>query len=614
MRRREQIKDHVREAEDFSARALLLFFFVLVGLGILVSRLVYLQLVSHEHFTTLSDKNRLRVMPESPLRGRIFDRNGQLLAENIPSHSVSITPDQVKDMDAALAGLGQLVSITAGDLDRFKRLRGQTPHFMPVPVRLNLSDEEMGRVAVNLHRLPGVELGAQMLRYYPLGELGVHAIGYVGRISQKDFENDETGNYSPTDFIGKSGVESYYEQVLRGKVGYRQVETNARGVPLREVERVPPVPGQDLYLNLDMHLQAVAESVLGAERGAVVAIDPRNGAVLAMASMPGYDPNWFVTGIDSQRYTELRDSPDQPLFNRVLRGRYPPGSTIKPFVGLAGLEYGLRTASSKILCPGWYSLPRNSHRYRDWRHTGHGTVDLERALVNSCDVYFYDLAKDMGVDRMHDYLVHFGFGIETGLDTRGELPGLFPSTHWKRKALKKSWYLGESLIAGIGQGYDLSTPLQLAVATATLSTRGKRMAPRLLAAREDRVSGRRTAEPVQLLEKVRAVNPANWDSVIRGMVGVVQYGTASKANIGLRYSMAGKTGTAQMFGIKQNERYNEELIAKRLRDHAWFIGFAPVESPQIAVAVIIENGGSGGTVAAPAARTVMDAYLDRGAK
>lgn len=609
--RRDPIKDHVREAQNFTPRALLLSFFVLVGVAILVARLAYLEIINADHFTTLSDKNRLRLMPEAPLRGRIFDRSGQLLAENVPSHILTITPDQVKDLDATLAELEKMVLISPGDRRRFMRLLGQSPRFLPVPIRLNLTDEEVGSVAVNLHRLAGVDLDAQMLRYYPLGPLAVHAVGYVGRMSEKDYARVDTSNYAPSDFIGKSGVESFYEDVLRGKMGYRQVETNAHGVQLREVDRVPPQPGKNLYLNLDVQLQAMAESLLGAERGAIVALDPRTGAVLAMVSQPGYDPNWFVTGIDIERYASLRDSPDQPLFNRVLRGLYPPGSTIKPFVGLAGLESGLRRVNSRIFCPGWYSLPRNSHRYRDWKHSGHGSVDLAHAIEQSCDVYFYDLAKDMGVDRMNSFLVRFGIGVETGIDLRGELPGVSPTTQWKRKVLKKPWYLGETLIAGIGQGYVLSTPLQLAVATAALAMDGKRMAPRIVAMREDQVSGERVNEPLLEMTRIRQVNKDNWAAVVQGMVGVVEHGTASGISHGLRYTMAGKTGTAQVFGIKQNERYNEATTAKHLRDHAWFISYAPVESPRIALAVIVENGGSGSGVAAPVARQVSDYYLNQ---
>lgn len=601
----------MREAENFGARALLLGFFVLVGLAILIARLGYLQIFNLDHYTTLSDKNRLRLMPETPLRGRILDRDGQLLAENVPSHILTITPDQVKNLDVTLAELEKLVVISAGDKKRFKRLVGQSPRFLPVPVRMNLTEEEVGAVAVNLHRLPGVELDAQMLRYYPLGPVAVHAIGYVGRMSEKDYARVDTTNYAPSDFIGKAGVESFYEEVLRGRMGYRQVETNAHGVQLREVDRVPPVPGKNLYLNIDIGLQAYAESLLAGERGSIVALDPRSGAVLAMVSQPGYDPNWFVTGIDSVRYAALRDSPDQPLFNRVLRGRYPPGSTIKPFVGLAGLEYGLRGINTRVACPGWYTLPRNSHRYRDWKHSGHGSVDLVHALEQSCDVYFYDLAKDMGVDRMKVYLARFGFGVETGIDLKGELPGLFPSTLWKRKALKTPWYQGETLIAGIGQGYVLSTPLQLAVATGALAMQGVRMAPRVVAVREDQVAKTREQEPVVVAEKIKVVNQRDWDTVIGGMVGVVEHGTANGIRHGLRYTLAGKTGTAQVFGIKQNERYNEATTAKHLRDHAWFIAYAPVEAPQIAVAVIVENGGSGSGVAAPVARKVTDYYLNR---
>ncbi|VAX02396.1 Peptidoglycan D,D-transpeptidase MrdA [hydrothermal vent metagenome] len=421
----------------------------------------------------------------------------------------------------------------------------------------------------------------------------------------------DSTNYEGTDFIGKTGIEKFYEDLLHGEVGVEQVETNAQGRTLRVLERTPPIPGLNLYLNLDIELQRIAEAAFGDNNGALAAIDPSNGNVLALVSMPTFDPNLFVGGIDSKTYRALQDSPDQPMFNRVLRGRYPPGSTIKPFVGLAGLEYGLIDPNVSTYCQGWYMLDGDDHKYRDWKKTGHGRMDLTQAIVESCDVYFYDLALTLGIDRIFQFLEPFGFNDLTGIDTSGELTGLVPSRQWKRRAKRTPWYPGETLITGIGQGFFLATPLHLAEATATLSRYGHQLRPRLLAATEDPDSREIIGQPAVPNIAVPVLNQANWDYIIRAMTKVVHSpkGTARRIGQGAKYKIAGKTGTAQVFGIKQDEEYVEEEIAKKLRDHALFVGFAPVENSRIAVAVVVENGGSGGAVAAPIARKVMDYYL-----
>lgn len=605
------IKDHLRETMLFNRRMLVAGVVVVLLIFILLGRLAQLQLFEHEHYTTLSENNRVSIRPLVPTRGLIYDRNGVLLAQNLPSFRLELVPERVPDMDQTLDELAKLVRISDEDLDRFREQLKVTRRFEGVPLRFRLSDEEVARVAAHRHRLPGVLINADLARHYPLGELTAHAVGYVGRINIEELRQLDPSNYKGSHYIGKVGIEKYYEDILHGKVGYQRVETNAQSRVLRKMDRTLPIPGQTLHLNLDARLQLAAQQAFGEENGALVAIDPRNGAVLALVSMPSYDPNMFVNGLDSATYRVLRDSPDRPLFNRALQGQYPPGSTIKPFMGLAGLELKVTEPAREVDCPGWYMLKNDERRYRDWKKGGHGEVDLERAIVESCDVYFYDLAFELGIDRIHSYLSHFGFGKRTGIDVNGELAGLLPSREWKKATYNQRWYHGETLITGIGQGFTLSTPLQLASATATLASRGQRMQPALVQSFQR--PGDENVIPLEphRLEAVTIHQQKNWDFIIRAMKRVVHsiYGTARRINVNLSYTIAGKTGTAQVFGIKQDEEYVAEDIEKRLRDHALFIAFAPVEEPRIAVAVIVENGGSGGAVAAPVARKVMDAFL-----
>jgi penicillin-binding protein 2 len=483
-----------------------------------------------------------------------------------------------------------------------------------VPLRFHLSDEEVGRFSVNRHRFPGVDIQAGLARHYPLGSLAVHALGYVGRIDENALKGLDTSNYNGTTHIGKTGIEKTYETVLHGEVGVQQVEITAQGRVLRVLQSTPPVPGRNLYLTLDSRLQDAAEKAFGDHTGTAIAIDPRNGDILALVSMPTYDPNPFVNGIEYADYKALRDDDKEPLFNRALRGQYPPGSTIKPFMGLAGLEQGITTARSSTYCPGFFMLPGNTRKYRDWKHTGHGTVNLSSAITQSCDVYFYDLAMSMGIDRIHDYLAHFGFGSLTGIDIQGELPGLLPSPEWKRARRGQAWFPGETVITGIGQGFFMATPLQLAVAAATLANRGKRIRPSIIHAEQDAGSTALLPHMLQIEETLSVQDPKNWDTVINAMIDVVHSarGTARHIGIDSPYKIAGKTGTAQVYGLKQDEKYDAKLIDEKLRDHALFIAFAPADKPKIAVAVVVEHGGGGGSVAAPIARAIIDSYLQGG--
>ena len=583
---------------------------VLALLG-LIARLFYLQVVQHDLYTTESEDNRVKIVALPPNRGLIFDRNGVPLADNLPSYHLEITPEQVKDMDGTLYALSAIVDLRSEDLGRFRTLLKHTRRFDAVPLRFHLSEEEVARFSINRHRFPGVDIAVRLSRHYPLGKYAVQAVGYVGRIDEDELQTLDPANYSGTTHNGKIGIEKSYENLLHGTVGYQQVEINAQGRVLRVLATTPPVAGQNLYLNIDFRLQVIAEAALGGNNGALVAIDPTTGDVLALVSTPSYDPEPFVNGIDNATYKALQTDPDKPLYNRALRGQYPPGSTIKPFMGLAGLALGVTDAEHHVFCPGFFQLPGVTHKYRDWRHEGHGSIALRDAIIQSCDVYFYQLALALGIDRIDDFLSRFGLGRNTGIDVLEEKPGLLPTREWKRRVRKQDWYQGETLITGIGQGYLLVTPLQLASATATLSMRGQRYAPRLLHATQNPGGGALKLVPPQILPKVDGVAPDAWQTVIDAMTGVVNsaHGTARTIGVNAPYLIAGKTGTAQVFGIKQGERYNKNALDESLLDHALFVAFAPVEQPRIAVAVIIEHGGHGGSVGAPIVRTVMDQYL-----
>ena len=602
-------KDNTAESELFFRRALVVLFAVFLSLLAVAGRLVYLQVLNHERFTTLSESNRVRLQPLPPTRGFIYDRNGVLLADNLASYHLEITREQVKDLDTTLAELRQRIELTDADIERYRKLARRAPPYTGVPLRFRLTDEEIARLAVDLYRLPGVDIKADLTRRYPLGPLAVHAIGYVGRIDENELRRLDPGQYNGSTHIGKTGVERSYEDLLRGRTGWQQVETNAEGRPLRVLSRTPPVPGQHIYLSIDVRLQAVAEKALEDYNGAIVALDPRNGEILALASQPTYDPNPFVNGIDFASYRLLNTSKDRPLLNRALRGIYPPGSTVKPLMALAGLEYGEVNRYSGVFCPGFYRLPGSSHKFRDWRRGGHGSVSMDRAIAQSCDVYFYNLAFNLGIDRIHEFLDRFHLGRPTGVDLPGEKSALLPSQEWKRRVHKHAWFAGDTISAGIGQGYFLTTPLQLAHATAVISQRGADFKPRVLLATEDPGTRIKTPEAPRPLPLVTVKNPQFWDTVIAGMIHVVEGGTAHRIGIGAKYRIAGKTGTAQVFTVGQNERYNASRLARHLLDHALFVAFAPAGDPRIAVAVIAEHGGGGSKTAAPMARKVMDAYL-----
>ncbi len=610
------IKDPYRERRLFLNRAILGAFFSTLLIIVLVARMVYLQVVQHEHFTTLSTNNRVSLQPIAPTRGLIFDRNGVLLAQNLPTFSLEIVQERVDDLEATLDRITKLINVRDEDIKRFRDELKRSRRFEAVPLRFRLSDEEVALIAVNNHRLPGVEINSALTRHYPLGELTAHSVGYVGRINEREMRKldaipNAATNYAATNYIGKIGVEKSYETLLHGNVGFQQVETNARGRVLRVLEYTPPMPGQNLTLNIDIELQRTAEKAFGEERGALVAIEPGSGAVLSLVSVPSYDPNLFVNGIPLTTYRSLSTSSDQPLFNRALRGQYPPGSTTKPFLGLAGLELGTINTMDTVNCKGYYLLKNDERRYRDWKKKGHGVVDLTRAIVESCDVFFYDLALNLGIDNISSYLANFGFGSKTNIDIGGDAEGLLPSREWKRRARREPWFPGETLITGIGQGFFLATPLQLASATATFASRGKLMKPTVVRGIENPSSHDFNLMPATLFNEVPINEAGNWWRIEQAMTKVVHdtHGTARRISRGLKYKIAGKTGTSQVFGIKQDEEYVAEDIEKRLRDHALFIAFAPADEPKIAIAAIVENGGSGGSVAAPIIRQIMDRYL-----
>jgi len=613
---RSTFKDHIRESLVFSSRSIIASIITVLLVLLLIAQLAWLQIFQKEHYSTLSENNRVNILPLPPTRGLIYDRNGALMAQNLPSFTLEIVPEHVNDLDVTLDEIQKLVMLNKEDLKRFHRGLKRKRRFEGVPLRFRLNDEEVAKISVNQYRLPGVEINAALSRDYPLGQLASHTIGYVSRINERELKKINASEYSGTSHIGKIGIERSYEKLLHGRVGFQHVETNAQGRILNVLERTLPVPGKNLYLTLDAKVQAIAEKAFADNTGALVAIDPRNGDVLAMVSIPTFDPNLFVNGLDSATYKSLRDSPDRPLFNRALTGQYPPGSTLKPLIGLAGLELEEVLANEQINCPGWYMLKNDERRYRDWKKEGHDETDLTKAIVESCDVYFYDLSLALGIDRIHQYLSQFGLGKRTNIDIHGELSGLLPSRLWKRKAKSLPWFPGETLITGIGQGFMLTTPLQLASVTATLGKLGQGYQPRLLHHIIDPETQVTTQQKNVALEPIPKVNEANWQTIVSAMQKVVHSirGTARSINHNLPYKVAGKTGTAQVFSIKQDEEYVKEDIKKKLRDHALFIGFAPVNDPQIAVAIIVENGGSGGAVAAPLARKVMDQYLLQGAE
>ncbi|MBK6960591.1 MAG: penicillin-binding protein 2 [Gammaproteobacteria bacterium] len=576
--------------------------------GALVWRYFDLQISRHGDFVTLAERNRIHVRAIPPPRGLIFDRNGILLADNRPGFTLSIAVERAGNLDALLGALDELLDLGDSEIERFRELAARRRPYESVPLRYNLSELEQSLLAVNEYRLDGVEIAAQLIRHYPLGERFAHVLGYVGRIDERELKTLDPAAYSGIYLIGKTGLERFYERELLGRPGAEYVETNARGRVMRVLDRVPPAAGANLRLHLDARLQEVAYQALAGARGAVVAIDTKTGGVLAMASAPSFDPNPFVTGISTAEYKALIESPDNPLFDRAVRGQYPPGSTVKPVFGLAALDSGIATPSFGIYDPGFFRLDNSTHKYRDWKRGGHGIVNLYDAIVQSCDVYFYTVGTRMGIDRLHRYATAFGFGAPTGVDLPNEAAGIMPSREWKPGARGLAWYPGDTVNTSIGQGFMTATPLQLAVATSRIAMRGEVRAPRLgRTLGLSPVANPPSAAPIRVASE-------HWDEIFRGMRGVVEdrQGTARSAIAAMgpaTYTMAGKTGTAQVVGVKQNARYDPRRLTKTQLDHALFIAFAPVESPRIAVGVLVENGEHGSSTAAPVARRVIDAFM-----
>ena len=630
MNRRVELRNSQREIHNFRSRLMFGVGLVLVMFSLLLIRFVYLQIIKHSHYETLAENNRISIVPIVPSRGVIVDRNGEILARNYSGYTLEITPSKVADIEALISELSLLVDITAKDRKRFKKLLAESRNFESLPIRNRLSDEEVARFAAQRYRFKGVDIKARLFREYPHRELTSHFIGYIGRINEQDMSlleaSEDATNYLGSDYIGKIGIEQSYEKVLHGTTGIQRVEVDSAGREVRTISSTAPVSGNGLTLTLDVKLQAVTEQAFGNYRGAMVAIDPSNGEILAFVSKPGYDPNLFIDGIDEQSWDELSNSPDVPLNNRALRGQYPPGSTIKPFMALAGLTLGKRNASYTIKDPGYFSLPNTSHRYRDWKLDGHGSVDLFKSVVVSCDTYYYGLANELGIDNIYNFMSQFGFGKKTGIDLEGEVSGLLPSSEWKQRRHKQIWYPGDTISVGIGQGYNLVTPLQLAAATATLANNGIAHRPHLVKKIQPVPNALSNTLPNTLPEAQPApantpISPPasgpkiNLDTehialVKRAMVAVTKPGgTAAGAGWGVPYVMAGKTGTAQVINIKQGEKYDEKKVDERHRDHAWFIAFAPAEQPKIALVVLVENGGHGSSTAAPIARKVLDYFM-----
>ncbi|MBB1485512.1 penicillin-binding protein 2 [Oceanospirillum sediminis] len=597
------------EQSIFRERVFVAFLFVILLVLVLVGRMLYLQVYQYDIYTTRSDKNRMHVRAIPPTRGLIFDRNGRILAENLPSYNLTFVRERAGDTAAVLDVLADILELSEEQKeDMSKQAYSRRRPFQSALLLSQLDDEQIARVSVNRYRLPGVDIEAQLIRHYPYGPLTAHILGYVSRISEKDLKKVDRSQYAGTHYIGKGGIERQYETALHGRVGVQTVETNARGRVLQVLSEELPEQGESLSLYLDAELQKVAARALAGFRGALVAIDPNTGGILAMVSTPSFDPNLFVGGINPDIYRQLITSPDLPMFDRTIRGKYPPASTIKAFMGLAGLEHGVVNATTTIYDPGWYQLPNDSRLYRNWKRVGHGKVNLKRSIVVSNDTYFYNLAYNLGIDRIQPFMKQFGFGINTALDLPGASSGLMPGREWKKAHRKLPWFPGETLSIGIGQGYWLATPLQIATSMVVLANRGKWVQPRIV-----EMQGRNQAHlnPENKPEDVSVSKPEYWDQVIDGMVAVVHSstGTARRISKGIRYTMAGKTGTAQVKGIKQGEKYDASKLHERHRDHALFAGFAPVENPQIALAVVVENAGGGSTTAAPIARMVFDAWL-----
>jgi len=613
-----ELKNPERELHLFRRRLALAGGVVVLSFLVLLGRFVYLQVAMQSHFATLAESNRISLVPAVPNRGVITDRNGVVLAQSYSAYTLEVTPSKVKNLEDTIEQLSTLVEITPRDRKRFRKLLDESKNFESMPLRTRLTDEEVARFAVNRYRFPGVEIKARLFRQYPFGELASHVIGYIGRINDDDLDRiesrDETANYKGSDYIGKVGIELSYESELHGTTGLEEVEVDAGGRAVRLVSRTPPISGNNLQLSLDIRLQQVAEHAFGDKRGALVALDPNSGEVLAFVSKPGYDPNLFVEGIDPQNWDALNTSIDKPLLNRPLRGAYPPGSTFKPFMALAALTLGKRTPQQAINDPGYFMLA-GAHRFNDDKKGGHGHVDMYKSIVVSCDTYYYQLASELDIDDLAGVLKQFGFGQKTGIDIEGELTGVLPSREWKRNRFAgkqyreehRKWYLGDNISVGIGQGYNAYTPLQLAHAISTVATSGVSYKPHLVKSIQNTRTGAVSHVDATATHTIR-MKPEYWETVKNALIGVNKEGTGARAFAGATYVSGGKTGTAQVYSLK-GDRYDAKRVGDRFRDHAWFIAYAPADKPKIALAVLVENGGFGAQAAAPIARKVIDRYL-----
>ena len=615
-----ELRDLERELDRFNGRLIAAAAFVLFAFALLGARLVYLQVIRHEELSTQAEANRIAVVPIVPNRGLIVDRNGVVLATNYSAYTLEITPSRVNGgsagLEALIDELATVVDIQLRDRRRFKRLLEESKSFESLPIRTKLGDEDVARFMAQRFRFPGVDVKARLFRSYPLGDTGSHLLGYIGRINQaekkamEDWSDEDQGNYKGTEYIGKLGLEQSYESELHGITGVEEVETSAGGRAVRRLNSQPPTPGNMLVLSVDIKLQALVEQLFGERRGALVAMDPRTGEVLAFVSKPTFDPNLFVDGIDVESWRELNESIDKPLLNRALRGTYPPGSTFKPFMAMAALTTGKRGPNTVIHDGGTFQF--GNHTFRSHGDTGLGAVDMARSIIKSSNVYYYSLANEMGVDLMHDQLEPFGFGRKTGIDVEGELTGVLPSTEWKKKAYKRPeqqrWYAGETISLGIGQGYNNFTMLQMATATSTLVSGGLRFKPRLVREIEDVITRERRRVASDALDPL-PLKPEHTEVIARALYGVTQEGTSVRSFLGAPYKSGGKTGTAQAVTIKQNEKYNASKMEEHLRDHALYIAAAPIDAPTVALAVVVENAGFGSDSAAPIARRVFDYLL-----
>ncbi|MFZ1180558.1 MAG: penicillin-binding protein 2 [Herbaspirillum sp.] len=611
-----EFKNTEHELKLFRQRLFIVAVLVLVCFGFLTARFIWLQIIRHDSYVAQAEENRISVVPIVPDRGLILDRNGVVLARNQSAYTLEITPSKItaSSLDELIDQLGTLVEIQAKDRRRFRKLQEESKNFESLPIRMRLTDAEVARFTAQRYRFPGVDVQAQLFRQYPFGKIAAHVIGYIGRISQRDADrlanSDDEANYSGTNHIGKEGLEKSYETQLHGTTGYEKVEISASGRAVRTLSRTPASSGHNLILSLDIELQKIIEEAFGDRKGALVAIDPATGDILAYVSQPSFDPNLFIEGIDQQTWDELNTSPDHPLINRPLSGTYPPGSIYKPFMALAALELDKRKPSDSIRDPGFFWL--GNHKFRDDKEGGHGLVDMYKSIVASCDTYYYMLANDMGVNTIHDFMKPFGFGQITGIDLEHERKGLLPSTHWKSNAYRKpeqrKWYAGETISLGIGQGYNAFTPIQMAHATATLANNGVVMKPHLVKMIEDGITHERTVTVPKESYRI-PLKKENIDIIKQAMIGVNKEGTGARAFAGAEYTSAGKTGTAQVVSIKKNEKYDTSRLATHLLDHALYTVFAPADRPRIAVSVIVENGGWGAQAAAPLARKALDYYL-----